>query len=119
MCIRDRADVVRSGSKEYLPEAVSLMTLHGAKGLEFPVVFLAGLKEGVIPFRAKGMAGDLEEEKRLLYVGMTRAEDELILISRPEPSTFLSLIPEHLMSREQAQIRLRVKTKQLNLFEEK
>lgn len=113
----EEADITRSGGKAYMPEAVSLMTLHGAKGLEFPVVFLAGITEGVIPFFAKGLGSDIEEEKRLLYVGMTRAQDELILISRPEPSSLLSLIPDGLLLREQAQIRPQVKTKQLNLFE--
>lgn len=59
------ADIVRSGSKEYVPEAVSLMTLHGAKGLEYPIVFVAGLKEGVLPFHIQGLTADEDEEKRL------------------------------------------------------
>jgi uncharacterized protein (TIGR00375 family) len=108
-------DIKRSGGKEYAAEAVSLLTLHGAKGLEFPVVFITGLKEGLIPFHAPGLASDLAEEKRLLYVGMTRAADELILVSRPERSSLLSLIPAELLSVEQAG-RRRPRAKQLSLF---
>lgn len=109
-------DLARSGGRDYAPEAVSLMTLHGAKGLEFPVVLIAGLKEGLIPFHAPGLSSDPEEEKRLLYVGMTRAEDQLILVSRPERSSLLSLIPEGLLHIEQAAPRFRAR--QLSLFGE-
>ena len=59
---------------------VSLMTLHGAKGLEFAVVVVGGLEEGILPhFNASGTQDDLEEERRLLYVGMTRAKERLAL----------------------------------------
>ena len=67
---------------EYDPRAdrVTLMTLHAAKGLEFPVVFIAGCEESLIPFQRKGKAFDVEEERRLFYVGMTRAREQLILL---------------------------------------
>ena len=66
---------------QYDPRAdrVTLMTLHASKGLEFPVVFIVGCEEGLIPFRRPGMKIDEAEERRLFYVGMTRAQEHLIL----------------------------------------
>ncbi|MGB6067771.1 MAG: UvrD-helicase domain-containing protein [Desulfomonilaceae bacterium] len=64
-------------------EAVTLMTIHASKGLEFPVVFIAGCEEGIIPYDPPGSSDrrppDVDEECRLLYVAMTRAEDELFI----------------------------------------
>src|ERR1700726_3601769 len=70
-----------SDADQYDPSArVTLMTLHAAKGLEFPLVFLAGLEEGLFPHsRTLSSPDELEEERRLCYVGMTRAMDTLIL----------------------------------------
>lgn len=71
------ADVDKYSRNE---DALTLMTVHSAKGLEFPVVFISGLEEGVFPHsRSAENQADLEEERRLLYVGMTRAMDRLYL----------------------------------------
>ena len=94
-------DVSRVSGKNYTPDAVRLMTLHGSKGLEFPVVFMAGVKRGVLPLETPyGRQTDLPEERRLFYVGMTRARDELILLAHPDSSPFLSDIPSGLMTHE-------------------
>ena len=90
-------------------DTVTLMTLHAAKGLEFPVVFMAGLEEGLLPHsQSKDSDDDVEEERRLCYVGITRAQKDLFLIytryrskyvrggiqrSACVPSRFLSEIP--------------------------
>jgi len=101
-----------SDSDQYDPNArVTLMTLHGAKGLEFPLVFLAGLEEGLFPHsRTLNNPEELEEERRLCYVGMTRAMNTLILTRAhyrrrygndvPElsvPSRFLEEVPSPLI----------------------
>ena len=87
-------------------DTVTLMTLHAAKGLEFPVVFIAGLEEGLLPHsQSKDSDDDIEEERRLCYVGITRAQRDLFLIHTRYrakfgqrtpciPSRFLSEIPE-------------------------
>lgn len=93
---------------------VTLMTLHTAKGLEFPVVFLTGLEDGTFPhMRALGDPKELEEERRLAYVGITRARERLY-ISRAEvrsawgapqynpPSRFLDEVPDELLHWERA-----------------
>ena len=70
-------------------DAVTLMTLHSAKGLEFPVVFLAGMEEGIFPHsRSLGSDRELEEERRLCYVGMTRAREELHLLHAHRRTVF-------------------------------
>jgi ATP-dependent DNA helicase UvrD/PcrA len=75
----DEAD--RQARQDQRGDVVTLMTLHAAKGLEFPVVFMAGLEESILPHsRALYNQSDMEEERRLCYVGMTRAREELYLI---------------------------------------
>lgn len=63
---------------------VKLCTIHSVKGLEFPVVLVIGCNEGIMPSKQSVAAGDIEEERRIMYVAMTRAEDKLILCVRPE-----------------------------------
>ena len=71
-----------------------LMTLHGSKGLEFPAVILAGVTSGMLPLVSQKHPTDTEEERRLFYVGMTRAREELILTTTKEASPFLCDLPE-------------------------
>lgn len=74
------AALLSSADESAGDNVVSLMTLHAAKGLEFPVVFMVGLEEGLFPSsRSDGSADELEEERRLAYVGMTRAMQQLFL----------------------------------------
>ena len=68
-------------SAENENQAVTLMTIHSAKGLEFPRVYLSGLEDGLFPLLRDLDENKLEEERRLFYVGMTRAKEELILTS--------------------------------------
>ncbi len=94
-------------------EKVSLMTLHAAKGLEFPVVFITGCEDGLLPlsFKDKPGAEELAEERRLFFVGMTRAKEKLFLshagkrlfrgaVQEQSPSPFLTDIEERLLARE-------------------
>ena len=98
-------DSLQEGEK-----AVSLMTLHSAKGLEFPIVFLVGLEQGLLPHnRSLRDPLELEEERRLCYVGITRAQEQLFITYARErvfwgnrdtspPSQFLTELPEDLIS---------------------
>lgn len=111
-------DIRRSGGKQYDSGAVTLMTLHASKGLEFPVVFLCGVKQGCIPLESMRRPTDTEEERRLFYVGMTRAKDELILLTSSEPSAFLSDIPKGVLQTGSVINRSRPpEAKQLSLFD--
>jgi DNA helicase-2/ATP-dependent DNA helicase PcrA len=93
-------------------DAVRLMTVHAAKGLEFPVVFIVGLEEGLFPYaRQDDTANDREEERRLMYVALTRAKRKVYLSyasyrtifgskNATEPSQFLRDIPDHVLELE-------------------
>ena len=82
----DHASLVADIDEWREDRGVSVMTLHSAKGLEFPAVVVAGLEDGLLPhFNAQGAPEDIEEERRLLYVGMTRAEERLMLTPLSSP----------------------------------
>lgn len=97
-------------------DSVHLMTLHSAKGLEFPIVFITGLEEGLLPHsRAMLAPTEMEEERRLMYVGITRAMERVHLLFTRErllfgqtqmnaPSRFLDDIPDHLIETGNAEI---------------
>jgi len=94
---------------------VTLMTLHASKGLEFPIVFLAGCDEGIFPSaRCSNTPSELEEERRLMYVGVTRAENKLYLTTANRrqmwgeykyytPSRFLDEVPANLIEKEESE----------------
>jgi DNA helicase-2/ATP-dependent DNA helicase PcrA len=97
-------------SKDTEQDRVTLMTLHASKGLEFPVVFLVGMEQGLFPsYRSLEDPAAMEEERRLCYVGITRAKERLFLSHASErrlwggmrepavPSVFLSELPEELV----------------------
>ena len=111
-------------------DAVAMMTLHAAKGLEFPVVFICGLDQDLLPLAHKNQDNEsLQEERRLFYVAMTRACHRLILstVERRsfygeyrtcKPSTFIKEIPAHMLEEVSPPVRKKKppKEKQLNLF---
>ncbi len=94
-------------------DVVTLMTLHSAKGLEFPIVFMVGMEQGLLPHkRSFSSEAELEEERRLCYVGLTRAKEQVYLIYARErrqygytehsiPSCFIEEIPHELLNREE------------------
>ncbi len=110
-------DIRRNGGRKFTADAVTLMTLHGSKGLEFPVVFLYGMDKGRFPLEFGGGGTDMEEERRLCYVGMTRAREELILVGGKESSPFLQELPTGCVSREQAEKEEEVQAVQMSLFD--
>ena len=98
-------DMLERGEEEDDSDQVQLMTLHASKGLEFPHVFLIGMEEGILPHQASIDEDNVEEERRLAYVGITRAQRNLWFslckerrqfgeLIRPEPSRFLLELPE-------------------------
>ena len=115
LALGQEADLNRAAGKNWRSGAVRLMTLHGSKGLEFPAVFLSGLRSGVLPLEVGGRMAHVEEERRLFYVGMTRAREELILTCGAEPSAFVRELPGFIV-RENAVKHRERPVEQLTLF---
>lgn len=98
-------DMMERGENDEDLDQVQLMTLHASKGLEFPYVFLVGMEEGLLPHQSSIDEDNVDEERRLAYVGITRAQRELFFthckerrqygeLLRPEPSRFLMELPQ-------------------------
>ncbi|TDQ58051.1 ATP-dependent DNA helicase Rep [Mesocricetibacter intestinalis] len=98
-------DMLERGEEEDESDQVQLMTLHASKGLEFPHVFIIGMEEGILPHQTSIEEDNIEEERRLAYVGITRAQQSLSFILckerrqfgerfKPEPSRFLLELPQ-------------------------
>jgi ATP-dependent DNA helicase UvrD/PcrA len=108
-------------------QAVTLLTMHAAKGLEFPVVFLVGCEDGLLPLRFPGGTPDVDEERRLFFVGLTRAQDRLYLSHARRrfrhggerdavPSPFLTAIDPGLIERKGEDTVRKPKDRQLRLL---
>jgi superfamily I DNA/RNA helicase len=126
------AMALQSETDDYDPRAdrVTLMTLHAAKGLEFLVVFIVGCEEGLLPYQRSGHPADVDEERRLFYVGVTRAQRQLSLLSARTrilfgqrmdnaPSRFVADIEtalKEVRARQQRATRPRPAGEQLSLF---
>lgn len=104
-------DMMERGESDEELDQVQLMTLHASKGLEFPYVFLVGMEEGLLPHQSSIDEDNVDEERRLAYVGITRAQKELIFshcrerrqygeLVRPEQSRFLDELPQDDLKRE-------------------
>ena len=116
LLLGEEADVRRLAGAKAASGAVRLMTLHASKGLEFPVVILAGATEGELPLDRPGRRADVREERRLLFVGMTRAREELILTCGGAPSPFLAELPADVRRESARGVRREPQPEQLSLF---
>ena len=111
----EEGDVRRVSGKAYESEAVRLMTLHGAKGLEFPVVFL--VCDDILADNKPWLPEEREEERRLFYVGMTRAKEELILITADESLCFLAELDDAVVRGDIKRRRQDMQGKQLTFLD--
>lgn len=126
--LEDISIVADSSEHETLDNAVTLMTMHAAKGLEFKVVFLIGMEEGIMPHSMSlNEAGELEEERRLCYVGITRAKERLYITNAKRrmlfgntnmnpPSRFIAEIDSNLIEKEESKTENKVFNK-TNFYE--
>ena len=116
-------DMMERGEDDDESDQVQLMTLHASKGLEFPHVYLIGMEEGILPHQTSIDEGNVEEERRLAYVGITRAQQMLTFslcrerrqfgeLIRPEPSRFLAELPQDDVQWEKDKPKLTVEQKQ-------
>ncbi len=126
--LEDISIVADSSEHQTLDNAVTLMTMHAAKGLEFKVVFLIGMEEGIMPHSMSlNEAGELEEERRLCYVGITRAKERLYITNAKRrmlfgntnmnpPSRFIAEIDSNLIEKEESKTETKVFNK-TNFYE--
>ncbi len=116
-------DMMERGEDDDESDQVQLMTLHASKGLEFPHVYLIGMEEGILPHQTSIDEDNVEEERRLAYVGITRAQQTLTFslcrerrqfgeLIRPEPSRFLAELPQDDVQWEKDKPKLTVEQKQ-------
>ena len=118
MTLGREGDIRRCGGKSYTPDMVTLMTLHASKGLEFPAVIICGVNQKTLPLETEKGESDLEEERRLFLVGMTRAKEEFIHTVYGEPPRLLYEITREFTEKEKAKRGGREGGgKQLSLFE--
>lgn len=116
-------DMMERGEEESDSDQVQLMTLHASKGLEFPYVFIVGMEEGLLPHQSSIDEDNIEEERRLGYVGITRAQKELFFtlakerrqfgeVIQPEPSRFLYELPQDDVIWEQKKVKVSAEVRQ-------
>jgi len=127
LLLGQEADIEQTGRRGPAVDAVRLMTMHAAKGLEFPVVVITGVEDGLLPLRDEGRECDEEEERRLFYVALTRAREEVVLLRaarrrrygkrvQAEVSPYVADIPAALMSIGEVDGPRRERDPQLSLF---
>jgi ATP-dependent DNA helicase Rep len=116
-------DMMERGEDKEETDQVQLMTLHASKGLEFPYVFMVGMEEGLLPHQNSIDEDNIEEERRLAYVGITRAQRQLFFtlakerrqygeVLQPEPSRFLYELPQDDVQWEHKKVKVSAQERQ-------